>query len=80
MSEPVNAANEVKPAVSPTGKPVLPPVVVTIGAILVGLAGVVLGLPTAGVTLPPAVLAIAGGIVALGAAFGIASPGIRRKE
>jgi hypothetical protein len=30
-------------------------------------------------TLPATVHAVAGGVVAVGAAFGIASPGIRRK-
>jgi hypothetical protein len=47
---------------------------------LVGLAGIVLGLPAFGVVLPPVVMGIAGGIVSLGAMFGIASPGIRKKE
>lgn len=47
---------------------------------LVGLAGIVLSLPAFGVVLPAVVIGIAGGIVSLGGMFGIASPGIRKKE
>jgi hypothetical protein len=42
--------------------------------VLVALAGVAMVIPS----FPPAVHAVAGAIVAVGAAFGIASPGIRR--
>lgn len=66
--------------VSPTGAPVIPQWL-TIGAtVLVGLAGFVLTLPAMGIALPTVVLSIAGSIVALGTALGIASPGVRTHQ
>ena len=67
-------------AVSPTGAPLLGQNVTRIAVVLVAIAGVVLTLPAGGVALPPVVLAIAGGVVALGSALGIASPGVRRTD
>ena len=65
---------------SSLGPSVLPNWAWAVLTVLVGLASVVLGLPVFGVVLPPIVLGIAGGIVSLGTMFGIASPGIRKKE
>ena len=65
--------------VSPTGTPVMPQWLVIAGGLGAGVAGLILGLPTFGVSLPPAIMGICSAFVALGAAFGIASPGVRKK-
>lgn len=65
---------------SSLGSSVLPQWLWVALTVCVGLAGIVLGLPVFGVVLPPVVLGIAGGVVSLGSMFGIASPGIRKKE
>jgi hypothetical protein len=58
----------------PAAGSILPQWAIITLTVLVVIAGVVMLIPG----LPPAVHAVAGGIVALGSAFGIASPGIRR--
>lgn len=58
----------------PAAGAVLPQWAVVGLTVLVGLAATALAIPG----LPPIVTSIAGGIVGLGAVFGIASPGIRR--
>ena len=80
MSEPAGIANEIKSAVSPTGKPIMPGWLVTVATALVAVAGTALALPSMGVTLPPAAIAAASVVLAVGTALGIASPGIRKKE
>lgn len=65
---------------SPTGIALLPQYAVKIATVLVLVAGVIVTLPTAGVALPPLVLSIAGAVVAIGAALGIASQGVRKTE
>lgn len=59
---------------SPTGQPLLPVRLVPWLTVLVALAGVLPLVPG----LPPLALAICGVIVSVGAALGIASPGVRK--
>lgn len=66
--------NEVKD-ISPTGKPVFPQAVVVILTILAAVAGVLVVVPG----MPPVVVSISTALVAICAALGIASPGIRQK-
>lgn len=61
--------------VLPAAGAVLPQWAVLTLTVLTIAAGVVVMIPG----MPPTVVAIAGGVTALGAALGIASPGIRRK-
>lgn len=61
--------------VAPAAGAVLPQWAVVTLTVLTVAAGVVMMIPG----MPPVVVAVAGGVTALGAAFGIASPGIRRK-
>jgi hypothetical protein len=60
----------------PAAGAVLPQWAVVALTVLVGLAATAMAIPG----LPPIVTSIAGGIVGLGAVFGIASPGIRRAK
>lgn len=54
---------------------------VTVGmTVLVAIAGIVVGLPAMGVAIPAAIVSACGVIVSIGAAIGIASPGVRKKE
>ena len=71
---PANEKNSTTPTTAAHGA-VLPQPVVLVLTILVAVAGVLPMIPG----LPPVVPAIAGVVVAVGAALGIASPGIRRK-
>jgi len=64
---------------SPTGLALVPQYVTRIALVLVAVAGVVVTLPSMGVALPPVVLTIAGAVLAIGTALGIASPGVRSK-
>ena len=66
--------NEQPAAPQPAAGSILPQWAVVALTALVAVAGVAMVIPS----LPPTVHAIAGAIVAIGAAFGIASPGIRR--
>lgn len=75
-----NAESDKRLAPISNGTPVIPQWLVKGAVVLVALAGVVLTLPAGGIALPPVVLAIAGGVVALGSALGIASPGARKTE
>ena len=67
-------SNETPPVAPPAAGSILPQWAVVALTALVAVAGVAMVIPS----LPPTVHAIAGAIVAIGAAFGIASPGIRR--
>ena len=61
--------------IQPAAGAVLPQwavVALTVATIAAGVVAMIPGMP-------PVVVAVAGGVTALGAAFGIASPGIRRK-
>lgn len=64
-------ANILKPAAGA----VLPQPVIVVLTVLVAVAGVLPLIPG----IPPVAIAIAGVVTAVGVAFGIASPGIRRK-
>ncbi len=66
---------------SPTGLAVLPQVLVKILTVVVGLAALGVGVFSMFLPAPWAVtaLAVCSAIVGLGAAFGIASPGIRNQ-
>jgi hypothetical protein len=58
----------------PAAGAVLPQWAVVLTAVLTAVAGVLVSLPG----LPPLVTGVASAVVAIGAALGIASPGIRR--
>lgn len=60
--------------ISPTGAPVLSPKFVPWLALAVGVAALLPMVPG----LPPVVATVCGVVVALGAALGIASPGVRK--
>lgn len=76
QTTPANAETNARLApVAPAAGAVLPQPAVVVLTVLVAVAGVLPMVPG----LPPVVTAIAGVVVAIGAAFGIASPGIRRK-
>lgn len=62
------------------GSAVLPQWVTVAMTVLVAVAGIVVGLPAMGVAIPSALVSVAGVIVSIGAAIGIASPGVRKKE
>lgn len=62
--------------VQPAAGAILPQWAVLTLTVLTVAAGVVVMIPG----MPPTVIAIAGGVTALGAALGIASPGIRRQQ
>lgn len=62
---------------SPTGLALIPQLALKVATVLVIIAGVVVTLPSAGFALPPVVMAIAGAVLALGTALGIASQGVR---
>lgn len=66
--------NNTVPAVSPTGKPVLPQWLVLAATVLVAVAGALMAMPG----LPPIVSAICGIVLAVGVALGLASPGLRK--
>lgn len=70
----LNRIDNLTPATSPTGAPMVSPKVVPWIIALVGAAGVAMA------SLPEHTLGykIAAGIVALGGLFGIVSPGLRR--
>lgn len=74
MSDPATPETEVKPVVSPTGKPVMPQWLTIAMTVLAALAAVVPMIPG----VPPVVSAIAASVAAIAAALGIASPGIRK--
>jgi hypothetical protein len=71
-------ADETTPAVSPTGTPLVPTKAVPWILIVVAVAGAVVGLPEMGVAIPAIVLAGAKVVGVIGAALGIASPGLRK--
>ncbi len=62
------------------GSAVLPQWVTVAMTVVVAVCGVVVGLPAMGVALPAAVISVCSVIVSIGAAIGIASPGLRKKE
>ncbi len=66
------------PPASPTGTPVLPPSWAKWLVPIVVIAGFVAGAPAMGFPVPPMVAAVAGLVVSLGAALGVASPGVRK--
>lgn len=70
-----NEKNSTTPTTGPAAGAVLPQPIVVVLTVLVAVAGVLPMIPG----LPPVVAAVAGVVVAVGAALGIASPGIRRK-
>jgi len=73
---PANEKNSTTPTTAqPAAGAVLPQPIVLVLTVLVAVAGVLPMIPG----LPPVVTAVAGVVVAVGAALGIASPGIRRK-
>lgn len=80
QTEVVPMADEQKSevAVSPTGAPVLSPKIALWAAVVVAVAAAISALPQMGISLPPPVVAICYVVVAIGAALGIASPGIRK--
>jgi hypothetical protein len=81
VADGVNEENAVKPVVQPSsglGSAVIPQGVVVAIAVLVAIAGALVALPAAGVVLPAAVTTISSIIVAIGAALGVASPGVRK--
>lgn len=85
LNEPVASVSngEKAPATqngSGLGHAFLPQWMVVALTVMSAVSGVVLGLPAMGVALPPIVLAIAGAVISVGVALGIASPGIRKKE
>lgn len=65
------------PVVSPTGIAVVQQWLVRVAVGLVGLAATLIALAQAGVPIPSQLLAVATTVVALGAAFGIVSQGLR---
>lgn len=67
---------KVEPVVSPTGAPYLNQYVVIVITVLAAVAGVLVSIPS----LPPVVHAIAGVVIAIATAFGIASPGLRKPQ
>lgn len=79
QTTPATAANSAAPAVSPTGKPLLPPKLVPYAATLVGAAVITLAVPQLGlIAVPAAVLGSAKIVLGLGVIFGILSPGGRK--
>jgi hypothetical protein len=78
MSEPANTTNT-PPVVNPSqpaAGAILPQWLAVILTVLVAVAGAIMFIPG----LPPVVAQVASAVVALGAAFGIASPGIRKSS
>lgn len=80
VSEPVSGANKVEVVnPNPNGTPVIPPAIVPWLTVLAVLAGVIASGPALGLTfIPPAVAGVAGAVVAVLTALGIASPGMRK--
>lgn len=72
------AGSGVQPAVSPTGIALVEQKAVQIAMGLVAVAVSVEGAAAGGVPVPPTILNIAHLVIALGALFGIASPGARK--
>lgn len=75
MSDPVTPDTEVKPA-APAVKPVLPQALVIVLTLLASIAAAVPFIPG----MPAVASAIASAVVAIAAAFGIASPGLQKKQ
>ena len=80
VSEPVNEVNKVEAVnPNPNGTPVIPPSIVPWLTVLAVIAGIIASGPSLGLTfIPPAVAGVAGAVVAVLTALGIASPGIRK--
>ncbi len=68
----------VPPSPGPASGAVVNQLTARVGPIVAVLLGVILSLPAAGVTLPPLVVTLATAAVAVLAALGIASPGVRK--
>lgn len=66
------------PAVSPNGTPVLPTKIVPWLAVLVVVAGAVIGLPEVGIAVPGLLIGAAKVITVVGSALGIVSAGQRK--
>lgn len=65
-------------ASSPTGTPIFSPGLARYAVPVVVVAGFVASLPAMGVPVPPVAVAVASLVVSLGAALGVASPGVRK--
>lgn len=85
MSEPMITVNPDPKTVAPInqsglGQAAVPQWLVIGLTVVVALAGLIISLPAMGIAIPAILLSISGVVLSVGAAFGIASPGVRKPQ